>query len=66
VETLKTFQAFLHESWQEVRYKTTWPAKEDVYAMTGVVLGTTVAFALYLAAVDLAVVKVIQELFNLF
>jgi preprotein translocase subunit SecE len=65
VETLKTFWTFLQESWQEVRYKVTWPSQKEVQGTTWVVLVTTALFAIFLGIVDLGMLKVIQALFDL-
>ena len=66
VETLKKFQAFMQESWHEVRHKVTWPTSREVWGTTGVVVATTLAFAVYLGAVDYIMLVVMKTVFARF
>jgi preprotein translocase subunit SecE len=66
VETLTKFRTFLQESWQEVRYKVTWPTKQEVWGTTVVVLITTLAFAMVLFVLDSSMAWAIKKVFDQF
>ena len=66
METLKKFRAFLQESWHEVRHKVTWPTSREVWGTTSVVVATTLAFAVYLGAVDSVMLFVMRKVFARF
>jgi len=65
VENVKKLQEFLKESWQEVRYKVTWPAKDEVWGTTQVVLVAVVVFAVLVAVMDWALYWFVDSVFNL-
>lgn len=48
---------YLKETRAEVR-KVTWPTREEAIRLTGIVLATTVGFALFLGLVDYLLSKV--------
>lgn len=64
METIKQFITFLGESWQEVRHKVTWPGKDEVVGTTGVVLVTSLAFAIFLGVVDYIMFTAITAFFE--
>jgi preprotein translocase subunit SecE len=57
---------FLVESWQEVRFKVTWPSRKEVWGTTLVVLVTTLIFAGYLGVLDYGMFKVMDQVFAYF
>ena len=58
--------AWLRESWQEVRYKVTWPSKEEVAGTTRVVLAAVIVFAIIVGAMDLAMYHLLTRVFAMF
>ena len=52
---------FFKEAWQELK-KVYWPSRKETYAATLVVIIVVVLISVYLAAVDLALTKAIQEI----
>ena len=63
---LKEFWQFVKDSWDEVRFKVTWPTRDEVKGTTLIVLVTTLAFAAYLGAVDLLMFNLVDKFFELF
>ena len=70
METLKrgfnNFTTFLVESWNEVRHKVTWPSAREVKGTTLLVVITTLAFAIYLGALDTAMLSIVDWVFAKF
>ena len=61
------FATFLTESWQEVRWKVTWPSRKEVWGTTLVVLVTVLLFAVFLGALDVTLkFLVVDKLFSYF
>jgi preprotein translocase subunit SecE len=58
--------AWLRESWQEVRYRVTWPSKEEVWGTTRVVLVAVVVFAIIVGAMDLVMYQLLTRVFAMF
>ena len=58
------FTVFLPEVVAEMR-KVTFPSRQEVVGTTGVVLVTSVIFALYLWGVDVVILKVYQWLMDM-
>ena len=58
------FTQFLPEVVAEMR-KVTFPSRQEVIGTTGVVLVTSVIFAVYLWGVDLVILKVYQWLMDM-
>lgn len=58
--------AWLRESWQEVRHKVTWPAKEEVAGTTRVVLVAVIVFSVIVGAMDLVMIKLLEGVFAVF
>jgi preprotein translocase subunit SecE len=56
---------FLTEVRNEMK-RVTWPSQREVYATTVVVILTASFFGLYLFGVDLALSRVVQQIFNSF
>jgi preprotein translocase subunit SecE len=57
------FTQFLPEVVAEMR-KVSFPSRQEVIGTTGVVLVTSVIFAVYLWGVDLVILRVYEWLFN--
>ena len=58
--------AWLRESWQEVRYKVTWPNKEEVWGTTRVVLVAVVVFAVIVGTMDVVMLQIVNRVFAMF
>lgn len=48
---LNTLNVYLRESWEELK-KVTWPTRRETLSYTGLVIGLSVALALFLGAAD--------------
>ena len=46
-----SLQSYLRESWEELK-KVTWPTRRETLSYTGLVIGLSVALALFLGAAD--------------
>jgi preprotein translocase subunit SecE len=64
-EWIPRLQAFWRETKSEMK-KVSWPTRQEVVGTTGVVLGATVFFGVYLWVCDLAFYQVIALLFKQF
>ena len=62
--SLQAMQAFLRDSWAEVRHKVTWPSKKEVIGTTKVVLIATVIFATYLGGLDWLMVQFLDTVWK--
>ena len=62
---LREFGQFVKDSWEEVRFKVTWPTRDEVKGTTLIVLVTTLVFALYLGVVDLVMFNLVNKFFEL-
>jgi len=63
VERLRRLRQFLVEVWAELK-KTTWPAKQEVYGTTMVVIVTVVICASFLWVVDLILNRAMEAIFR--
>ena len=65
-KSAESLVTFLKESWQEVRYKVTWPNRKEVWGTTLVVLVTTIVFATYLGILDFSMLWLVEKVFARF
>jgi preprotein translocase subunit SecE len=63
VERFRQLKQFVIEVWAELK-KTTWPAKQEVYGTTVVVIVTVVICAFFLWIVDLILNRGMEALFR--
>jgi len=63
VERFRQLKQFVIEVWAELK-KTTWPAKQEVYGTTVVVIVTVVICAFFLWIVDLILNRGMEVLFR--
>ena len=56
---------YMTEVWSELK-KTTWPAKNEVYGTTVVVIVTVLICAFYLWVVDLVLNRGMEKIFEVF
>ena len=56
---------YMTEVWSELK-KTTWPAKNEVYGTTVVVIVTVLICAFYLWVVDLVLNRSMEKIFEVF
>jgi preprotein translocase subunit SecE len=63
VERFRKLKQFVIEVWAELK-KTTWPAKQEVYGTTVVVIITVVICAFFLWIVDLILNRGMEALFK--
>jgi len=64
-EWIPRLQAFWRETKSEMQ-KVSWPSRKEVVGTTGVVLGATVFFGVYLWICDVAFYEAIKLLFKQF
>ena len=64
-EWIPNMKTFWREKTSEVQ-KVSWPGKQEVVGTTGVVIGATIFFGVYLWVCDIAIYEVIQLLFSQF
>jgi preprotein translocase subunit SecE len=64
-EWIPRIQKFWHETRAEMK-KVAWPSQKEVVGTTGMVVGATVFFGVYLWVCDLAFYKAIEFLFKQF
>ena len=64
-EWLERFKEFWRDTRSEMK-KVSWPARPEVIATTGVVLGAVVIFGIYLYLCDLAFYQAVTYLFTRF
>ena len=62
----RNFLQFLRDSWEEVRFKVTWPSADEVRGTTAMVVVTTIIFAVYLGVVDVVMFKLVNKFFDVF
>jgi len=60
---IKKFRQFLNDVWGELK-KTAWPAKQEVYGTTLVVIVTVLICAFFLWVVDLVLNRGMEQLFK--
>ena len=65
LDRVKRFNQFVVETWAELK-KTTWPAKQEVYGTTLVVIITVLICAFYLWIVDLILNQGMEAIFRVF
>ena len=63
--TVHDTREFLHDVRVEMK-QVTWPSREDVVSTTGVVIATVAFFGVFLAIVEWAAQKGIEQLFHYF
>jgi preprotein translocase subunit SecE len=63
VDRFRQLKQFVIEVWAELK-KTTWPAKQEVYGTTVVVIVTVVICAFFLWIVDLILNRGMEALFR--
>ena len=63
MERFRKLKQFVIEVWAELK-KTTWPAKQEVYGTTVVVIVTVVICAFFLWIVDLILNRGMEALFR--
>jgi len=65
VNFFSRLKQYMTEVWSELK-KTTWPAKNEVYGTTVVVIVTVLICAFYLWVVDLVLNRSMEKIFEVF
>ncbi len=53
---------FFQETWVELRWKTSWPTREELVRSTAVVIGTVFVIALYIGLLDVIIAGIIRRI----